>query len=204
MYAKSSEKRGQIVDGARRVFLRQGFSATSMKDIIEECGISRGGLYFYFSSVDEIFVEVIRTRARTTAEMVESLMAESEDFAQLLGEYLAFQRERLLHMEKSLLRAMLEFGLTHRGEKDIEFINEQYLHTKEIMRRIMAFGARRGQLRGSPGPMAEQLMLLVEGLSVKTITAKPDESTIDEQFALVLELFVHTNAQTQQYIRQGD
>ncbi len=190
MYAKSSEKRGRILDGARRVFLRQGLTATSMKDIIEECGISRGGLYFYFSSVDEVFVEVIRTRARTTAQMVDDLMADSEHFTQLLGEYLAFQRERLLHMDKSLLRAMLEFGLTHRGEKDVAFITEQYLHTKEIMRRIMLFGAERGQLRGSPGPMAEQLLLLVEGLSVKTITAGPDESVIDEQFALILQLFV--------------
>lgn len=190
MYAKSSEKRSQILEGARRVFLRQGFAATSMKDITEECGISRGGLYFYFSSVDEIFVEVIRTRNRTTEEMVDSLVAESEDFAQLLGEYLAFQRERLLQMDKSLLAPMLEFGLTHRGEQDVAFIRGQYLHTKGMICRIMEFGAQRGQLRGSPAQMAEQLMLLIEGMSVKTMTAGLDEDSIDEQFALILQLFV--------------
>ncbi len=61
MSARSEEKRAFILSKAKQVFMRKGFSAVTMKDIIEECNISRGGLYLYFKSVDELFIQVIIT-----------------------------------------------------------------------------------------------------------------------------------------------
>ena len=40
--------------------LKRVFYKVTLKDIVEACGISRGGIYLYFDSVDEIFMEVIR------------------------------------------------------------------------------------------------------------------------------------------------
>ncbi len=58
--SKASEKRELILQSAKKVFIRKGFNRVTMKDIIDECKISRGGIYLYFSSVDEIFVEVVK------------------------------------------------------------------------------------------------------------------------------------------------
>ena len=59
MEKKSDKKREFILLKAKQVFIRSGFASVTMKDIIEECGISRGGIYLYFTSVDEIFMQVI-------------------------------------------------------------------------------------------------------------------------------------------------
>jgi AcrR family transcriptional regulator len=43
-------KRRQIMDGAREVFLAQGFDGASMGEIARQAGVSKGTLYVYFDS----------------------------------------------------------------------------------------------------------------------------------------------------------
>ncbi len=45
---KSVKKKKYIVETARKVFMEKGFRKVTMKDIVEACDISRGGLYLYF------------------------------------------------------------------------------------------------------------------------------------------------------------
>ncbi|MDE7207093.1 MAG: TetR/AcrR family transcriptional regulator, partial [Lachnospiraceae bacterium] len=44
---KSLQKKNMIVEAAREVFLKRGYRAVTMKEIVEQFGISRGGLYLY-------------------------------------------------------------------------------------------------------------------------------------------------------------
>jgi len=50
MERQDGAKRRQIMDGARAVFLAQGFDAASMGDIARKAGVSKGTLYVYFDS----------------------------------------------------------------------------------------------------------------------------------------------------------
>ena len=60
---KSEQKRKFILETARKVFIEKGFKNVTMKDIVEACDISRGGLYLYFNSTREIFLEVLKLEA---------------------------------------------------------------------------------------------------------------------------------------------
>ncbi|MBV8107083.1 MAG: helix-turn-helix transcriptional regulator, partial [Hyphomicrobiales bacterium] len=53
-------KRRQIMDGARTVFLSAGFDGASMNDIARAAGVSKGTLYAYFTSKEELFEAIIR------------------------------------------------------------------------------------------------------------------------------------------------
>lgn len=53
-------KRQQILDGARRLFLSEGFDAASMGEIARVAGVSKGTLYVYFESKEELFTELVR------------------------------------------------------------------------------------------------------------------------------------------------
>lgn len=48
-------KRKQILEGARRVFLRMGFDAASVNDITREAGVSKGTIYVYFAGKEDLF-----------------------------------------------------------------------------------------------------------------------------------------------------
>jgi AcrR family transcriptional regulator len=57
---QDNRKRRQILDGAHRQFMRQGFDATSMGDIAKEAGVSKGTLYVYFDSKERLFQALVR------------------------------------------------------------------------------------------------------------------------------------------------
>lgn len=77
MAKKSVEKRQLILSKALELFVRKGFHAVTMSDIVEECQISRGGLYRYYSSTDDIFRELLRANAIHTEEIFESMMGQA-------------------------------------------------------------------------------------------------------------------------------
>ena len=63
-----SAKRRQILDGARRVFLADGFDGASMNDIARVAGVSKGTLYVYFDSKEALFEALIREDRKQQAE----------------------------------------------------------------------------------------------------------------------------------------
>lgn len=61
-------KRRQILDGARAVFLAQGFDAASMGEIAREAGVSKGTLYVYFKNKEELFEAIVEGECVIQAE----------------------------------------------------------------------------------------------------------------------------------------
>ena len=57
--ARKEERRLAILDVAKRSFLESGYSATSMSAISVELGGSKGTLWNYFPSKEELFAAVL-------------------------------------------------------------------------------------------------------------------------------------------------
>jgi AcrR family transcriptional regulator len=55
----NNAKRRQILDGAHKVFLAQGFEGASMNDIARVAGVSKGTLYVYFESKERLFSAIV-------------------------------------------------------------------------------------------------------------------------------------------------
>ena len=73
------EKRRQILDGAREVFLARGFDAASMGDIAAAAGVSKGTLYVYFENKQKLFAALVAEQCRQTAERAFVLDAADQD-----------------------------------------------------------------------------------------------------------------------------
>jgi len=54
-----ANKRKNIVEATIRVCSAKPAYEVTLRDVVRECGISTGGIYNYFASVDEIFVEIL-------------------------------------------------------------------------------------------------------------------------------------------------
>lgn len=55
----AEERRRDILDGARRVYVRRGFAGTTMADIAAEVGLTAGALYRYFPGGKDELVEAL-------------------------------------------------------------------------------------------------------------------------------------------------
>ena len=56
----SAERQAQIMEAALACFLRQGYTNTTMDDIASESGLSKGSLYWYFDSKDELLTSAVQ------------------------------------------------------------------------------------------------------------------------------------------------
>ena len=69
----------QIIDGARKVFLEQGFDGASVGDIVRVAGVSKGTLYAYFPSKEKLFETLIFEDRRRQAEQLFSIEMGNDD-----------------------------------------------------------------------------------------------------------------------------
>ena len=59
----------QVLEGARAIFLRDGFEGAAVDDIAREAGVSKATLYSYFPDKRVMFMEVFRNElAREAAD----------------------------------------------------------------------------------------------------------------------------------------
>jgi len=80
-----SAKRRQIMHGARKVFLTQGFDGASMGEIARAAGVSKGTLYVYFDSKEKLFETITHEACMAQAEGVFSFDHADHDVAAVLA-----------------------------------------------------------------------------------------------------------------------
>lgn len=184
---RKRQKREMILDAARKVFTQKGLIDVTMKDIIEAVGISRGGIYLYFDSVDQIFMEVIQQRSNRTYDEIQAAITKDPPFNELFEEYLNGHKQRMLNqLENSLLRSMYEYYFTHKTEADRKFQEEQLTANKNTIKAILELGVAQGVLQDEQIPqLAEHFMFMIEGMSMLALTGGISQQTIDEQFDLM-------------------
>lgn len=71
-------KFAQVLEGARKVFLRDGFEGASVDDIAREAGVSKATLYSYFPDKRLMFMEVFREELKRETQDAEALVDYSQ------------------------------------------------------------------------------------------------------------------------------
>lgn len=74
----SEERRAQIIESATQVFARQGFANTRMEDVAAESGLSKGLLYFYFKSKEEIISAIADLLFGSELRKMQSVVDEAQ------------------------------------------------------------------------------------------------------------------------------
>lgn len=104
----SKARTKQILDAAINVFSRLGFHKASMDDIVEEAGLSKGALYWYFKSKDDIIVGILGYLfGRELAEM-KALPTAPGTATERLDKFIQLSIEEIRGMTR-LMPVMYEF-----------------------------------------------------------------------------------------------
>ncbi|MBX3271534.1 MAG: TetR/AcrR family transcriptional regulator [Sandaracinaceae bacterium] len=67
-YKKSAISAAQIVDAAKRVIARQGYAQTSLKDIADEAGMSKGAIHYHYPTKEALVAKVLEAATDAVAE----------------------------------------------------------------------------------------------------------------------------------------
>ncbi|MFN3994502.1 MAG: TetR/AcrR family transcriptional regulator, partial [Tabrizicola flagellatus] len=71
---RRGRKFDQVLDGARKVFLRDGFERASVDDIAREAGVSKATIYAYFPDKQLLFLEVARCECHRQTDEAEAMV----------------------------------------------------------------------------------------------------------------------------------
>ena len=157
---KSQAMREKILNTATQLFIQKGSEKTSMQDIAQTAGISKGAIYHHFKSKDEIVLAVMRSRQELMEEEMKQWLKATEN---LTG------REQLQTILKSNLEsqtARAMDGIVEEYEQDAGFILTMMRDNLRIGSPLVSDIIKKGMADGSiqtqyPDQAAEVFLLLV-------------------------------------------
>ncbi|MGN0471280.1 MAG: TetR/AcrR family transcriptional regulator [Lachnospiraceae bacterium] len=188
MSDRAEQKKQFIVDRAREVFARKGFRCVTMKDIVEACGISRGGLYLYFESTEELFREVMRQDAENPDEDTDTGVTDQMTPAEIFAFFLKEQKKELLGRKDSLTVATYEYYFANKMPKKDNLMHTRYQSGLKAMEHLIRACVDSGEfICEDPKATALNIMLAIEGLRIASQTMGITESVVDREFVYLLQ-----------------
>lgn len=164
---RKDDRPAEITAAAMDEFARHGYDGTRVEAVARRAGVSKGLLYLYFKTKEELFKAVVRSfvspRLKALKEAVETSDGPVEDF--LRGPFLAFARGLPRSRVRFLLRLMIAEGHKH---PDLTRWYWENVVSEGIaaLRLLIRRGVERGELRPSALDTFPQLLLSPVILSV--------------------------------------
>ncbi len=143
--AKKNQRRtkSRIVSAAWKLFYEQGYEDTTIEEIIEVSGTSKGSFYHYFEGKDALLGSLAYMMDEKYEELEPGIAEDADSYEVLL--YL--NHELMIMIEDSinleLLTELYSTQLTTRGEKPLLDHDRTYY---KLLRRIITRGRERGEL----------------------------------------------------------
>jgi TetR/AcrR family transcriptional regulator, acrAB operon repressor len=162
--------RSQLLDAAERVFLAQGVAGTSLNDIAEAAGTTRGAIYWHFKDKADLF-NAMMDRVVMPLQSAMELVGQSPDEDPLPGLRRALRAAMRQTVNDPQTRRVFEVA-THKVEYvdslcavRARHLQTRDLHTEQFRQVMLRSAAVRGLRLPIPAVAAAQgLHALVNGL----------------------------------------
>ncbi|MGN0453505.1 MAG: TetR/AcrR family transcriptional regulator [Ruminococcus sp.] len=187
MGLKGDASRTKILRKAQALFAGKGYSAVTMQDICRETGLSRGGLYRYFGSTEEIFKAIIENEQQRAMEILN--WAKNREIAPklMLTTFLKLMINTRVTSEMSFDNAVSEFAANSKEGKEI--LVKRALTSIEIITDMIESGCAVGEFNcENPRAVATHILWILEAMIKHHALIPLTQEVIDEQMKLIDKL----------------
>jgi len=184
----------EILDAALTVFAEKGFAAARMEDIAARAGVTKGTIYLYFPSKEEVFKSLARQHV---GDLVSAAMERARDFEGSTRDFLAMFLSAVAGMIQShggqaVLPKIIIAESGNFPELARFWRTEVVDKALTMLAGIIAKGVARGDLRDVPADYVARLCVapIVMSIIWRTVFAPTDTVPFDYQKFLALHLDV--------------
>lgn len=168
--------------------MEKGFKKVTMKDIVEACEISRGGLYLYFENTSQIFLEVLKLESEETDDVFSDNITDDATAADILVLFLQEQKKELLRKEDTLTQAIYEFYFENTPSKKDNILKKQFDSAVKIMEKLIEIGVENGEFFCTNCRVAAKtIMFILEGMKIAAQTVGVTSETVDMEILFILK-----------------
>lgn len=147
---RKEDRPQEITAAALDAFAEKGYSATRVTDVAKRAGVSKGLLYLYFRTKEELFKAVIKSFVSPRIDALKSEIDSTELSAEeyLRGPFLDFAKQVPKSPARVLVRLMIAEGARHRDLTDWYHRNVVSQGLAAV-RSLIERGVREGEFRES-------------------------------------------------------
>ena len=180
----SEERRSQIVASAVKVFARKGFANARMDDVAAEAGLSKGLLYWYFASKDELMTAIADLLFGGELLKMQNLPGEGLSAHACLKKCLEiFSADLRSHLK--LMPVMYEFYALAFRSRTVRRVMRHYLQSfVAILEPILQKGMEQGEFaKGDTRQTALAMVSILQG-TLLTWAHDPNMVQVEEQLSM--------------------
>ncbi len=150
----------ELIRAAVALFGEQGFAAANLKDVAKRAGVSKGTVYLYFKSKEELLLAAVRTSVVPIVDAADELEVEADGTAaELLRTLLT---RWVQEFEERGVAGVPKLVLAEAG--NFPELAEDYVHTvlqrlRRLIARVLKRGVRAGEFRDLDVREATHLLL---------------------------------------------
>ena len=195
---EKSARRQAILDAAREVFFEKGFQATTMVQIAEVAELSKGSLYLYFPTKEELYVSILLEGLEILRRRFEKAVRGVEDWETRIRNigraYYDFYREEKNYFQ---ILFLLQHGEIASKVSDTvsQACVEKGISCLDILCKAIEAGMVKGEIKGHNAMelavilwgSLNGIILLYEEEDFKKIISSSLDSMIQTSFSLLID-----------------
>jgi AcrR family transcriptional regulator len=148
---RKAERPHEILEAAFVEFSRNGYATTTLEQIAERAGVTKGTIYVYFDSKEHLFISVVRELMKGTLETIRDMFERHEgSTADLLRTQFSFIYENIVEdrRRREVARMLIAEASRFPALAD-RYHEEIHKPCTELLQRTIQRGIDRGEIRPS-------------------------------------------------------
>lgn len=183
------DKTQEILESAKRVFIKKGYIQTTMQDIIVEAGISRGAMYSYFNNIEHVFEELLKLEDEK--DLIYFEREEQFPFWKQLIDWIILQQQNIVSANNAFLLCKTEFFLTKYRESNMvsnSYVIKRYEKLVSSITNFIEEGIKKEEFH--PYKSSESIALYIvsffDGLMLDTFNLGIGVTKVNEQIDVLI------------------
>jgi AcrR family transcriptional regulator len=172
MAPSSDEKAQAILQAATTLLANEGYANTTIRQIAEAAGVSRGLLHYYFKNKEDILARVVRATAERTTRLV-TLLFEKSSTAEELATNLVSAIRYIDQTSPDLFNILFEsWAVARQSPLVAQELQRVFQHFRTALLEGLVSAAARGVVQTHLPPLGLATLLtgIIDGLALQVIT----------------------------------
>jgi AcrR family transcriptional regulator len=198
--ATAKARQMQIIQAAMQCFQRKGYENTTIDDIAAEYGLSKGSIYWYYSSKKDILLAVFNHMISQLFAEYMSLVSSHISPRQKLVQMVHLMAQMLLRNYESYRPFMVLMSVAYEDDELRNMSAGLYEQAEQLMAEILRQGEKAGEFMAPNKRLTTSLMIATaEGLFVRQILLNDlDLEEIEREAENIIELFLPSVNKTEE------
>ncbi|UXT61216.1 TetR/AcrR family transcriptional regulator (plasmid) [Agrobacterium fabrum] len=167
---QKAQRRLEIVDAAFEEFAKNGFTATSVEDIAHRLNVTKGTVFIYFETKEELFRSTIENLIRAVQEVLDTYSGARKNPVEEIEAFLGFLSDAMVNDRKirELLRLLL--AEAPRFPELVDHYNEIFAEPVfSKINTILEDGVAKKMFSSKASQLAGVVMALLAGATVSRL-----------------------------------